>query len=37
MPNRLQDEQSLYLRQHANQAVDWYPWGEAALAEAKVL
>lgn len=35
MPNRLQDEQSLYLRQHANQAVDWYPWGEAALAEAK--
>lgn len=33
--NRLKNEQSLYLRQHAAQPVDWYPWGEAALAEAQ--
>ena len=32
--NRLQDEASLYLRQHADNPVDWWPWGEAALAEA---
>jgi uncharacterized protein YyaL (SSP411 family) len=25
--NRLQNETSLYLRQHAKNPVDWYPWG----------
>ncbi len=32
--NRLQEEASLYLRQHADNPVDWWPWGEDALAEA---
>ena len=31
MPNHLADESSPYLRQHADQPVDWYPWGERAL------
>lgn len=35
MPNRLQHETSPYLLQHANNPVDWYPWGEDALAAAK--
>ena len=35
MPNHLINEKSLYLRQHANNPVDWYPWGEEALAKAK--
>ena len=35
MANRLQDEDSLYLRQHAENPVDWFPWGEAALALAR--
>ena len=35
MPNRLADETSPYLLQHANNPVDWYPWGEAALETAK--
>ncbi len=34
-PNRLINEQSPYLRQHAHNPVDWYPWGEEALARAK--
>ncbi|MFW6353665.1 MAG: thioredoxin domain-containing protein, partial [Verrucomicrobiota bacterium] len=34
MPNRLADQPSLYLRQHADNPVDWYPWGEEALARA---
>jgi uncharacterized protein len=34
MPNRLAHEPSLYLRQHADNPVDWYPWGEEALARA---
>jgi uncharacterized protein len=34
MPNRLADETSPYLRQHADNPVDWYPWGEEALARA---
>ncbi len=34
MPNRLQHESSPYLRQHADQPVDWYPWGEEAFAAA---
>src|SRR5450756_2191368 len=32
--NRLAAEPSLYLRQHANNPVDWYPWGPEALARA---
>src|SRR5215469_5231428 len=34
-PNRLINEQSPYLRQHAYNPVNWYPWGEEALARAK--
>ncbi|HUY26456.1 MAG TPA: thioredoxin domain-containing protein [Candidatus Binataceae bacterium] len=34
-PNRLIGEQSPYLRQHAHNPVDWYPWGAEALARAK--
>ena len=33
--NRLAGEASLYLRQHAHNPVDWYPWGEEALARAR--
>ncbi len=35
MPNRLIDETSPYLLQHANNPVDWYPWGQEALSRAK--
>ena len=35
MPNRLSGETSPYLQQHASNPVDWYPWGEEALARAK--
>src|SRR6187455_454680 len=35
MPNRLAKETSPYLQQHQDNPVDWYPWGEEALAEAK--
>jgi uncharacterized protein YyaL (SSP411 family) len=35
MPNRLADEQSPYLRQHKDNPVDWYPWGEAAFEKAR--
>lgn len=35
MPNRLSNENSLYLQQHADNPVDWYPWGEEALAAAE--
>src|SRR6478752_2312481 len=35
MPNRLEHETSPYLRQHAENPVDWYPWGEEAFAEAR--
>src|SRR3954465_9065493 len=35
MPNRLQHETSPYLRQHADNPVDWYPWGEEALTRAR--
>ena len=34
--NRLAGESSLYLRQHAENPVDWYPWGEEALGRARV-
>lgn len=33
--NRLGQETSPYLRQHADNPVDWYPWGPEALARAK--
>jgi uncharacterized protein YyaL (SSP411 family) len=33
--NRLADAVSPYLRGHADNPVDWYPWGEEAFAEAK--
>ena len=33
--NRLADETSPYLLQHAGNPVDWYPWGEEALARAR--
>jgi uncharacterized protein len=35
MPNRLAHEASPYLKQHAENPVDWYPWGDEALARAK--
>ena len=35
MSNRLANENSLYLRQHGNNPVNWYPWGPEALAEAQ--
>jgi uncharacterized protein YyaL (SSP411 family) len=35
--NRLADETSPYLLQHAHNPVDWYPWGEEALARAHEL
>ena len=34
---RLAREPSAYLRQHAGNPVDWYPWGEEALARAREL
>ena len=35
MTNRLIDETSSYLLQHADNPVDWYAWGEEALSKAK--
>lgn len=37
MTNRLAHETSPYLLQHADNPVDWYPWGEEALAQAREL
>jgi len=34
-PNRLINEKSPYLLQHAYNPVDWYPWGQEALDKAK--
>jgi len=34
MPNRLTNENSPYLLQHAENPVDWYPWGKEALEKA---
>lgn len=34
-PNRLAEQTSPYLLQHAYNPVDWYPWGEEALRAAK--
>jgi uncharacterized protein len=33
--NHLADETSPYLRQHADNPVEWYPWGKAALSRAQ--
>ena len=33
--NALSDETSPYLLQHAQNPVDWYPWGAAALLKAR--
>src|SRR2546422_2797083 len=35
MGNRLAQETSPYLLQHAHNPVDWYPWGPEALAKAR--
>ena len=35
MPNRLRESTSPYLRQHADNPVDWYEWGPEALELAK--
>jgi uncharacterized protein YyaL (SSP411 family) len=35
VPNRLATSTSPYLRQHADNPVDWYEWGPEALARAK--
>jgi len=35
--NRLADETSPYLRQHADNPVDWFPWGDEAFARAREL
>ncbi|MCH7829168.1 MAG: thioredoxin domain-containing protein [Proteobacteria bacterium] len=35
MPNRLARESSPYLQQHADNPVDWYPWGDEAFEEAR--
>ena len=36
MPNRLVNESSPYLLQHANNPVDWYPWCDEVLRRARV-
>ena len=33
--NRLATETSPYLRQHADNPVDWYPWGDEAFERAR--
>src|SRR3989338_3316871 len=35
MSNRLAQETSPYLQQHAGNPVDWFPWGEEALRHAR--
>ena len=35
IPNKLLNESSPYLLQHAHNPVQWYPWGEEALKKAK--
>ena len=35
IPNRLINEKSLYLLQHAYNPVQWYPWGEEAFEKAR--
>ena len=36
MPNHLASENSPYLLQHADNPVDWYPWGAEALQKARL-
>ncbi|MHA2499438.1 MAG: DUF255 domain-containing protein, partial [Candidatus Hodarchaeales archaeon] len=35
MPNLLINETSPYLRQHANDPVQWYPWSDEAFEKAR--
>ena len=35
MANKLENESSLYLKQHAHNPVNWMPWGQEALDKAK--
>ena len=35
MPNRLAGESSPYLLQHKDNPVDWFPWGDEAIARAR--
>src|SRR5476649_896200 len=35
MANRLAAESSPYLLQHADNPVDWFPWGDEAFARAR--
>ncbi|WP_373033093.1 thioredoxin domain-containing protein [Sulfurovum sp.] len=35
MPNHLKNEHSPYLQQHADNPVDWYPWGDEAFEKAR--
>ncbi|MCS7227178.1 MAG: thioredoxin domain-containing protein, partial [Gloeomargarita sp. SKYB31] len=35
MANRLIHAQSLYLRKHGHNPIDWWPWGEEAIATAR--
>src|SRR6266700_3916431 len=37
MANRLAQETSPYLLEHANNPVDWYPWGSQALERARTV
>ena len=35
LANRLEHQTSPYLRQHADNPVDWYPWGDEAFVAAR--
>ncbi|GAP97448.1 thioredoxin domain-containing protein [Leptolyngbya sp. NIES-2104] len=35
MPNRLIEAQSLYLRKHAENPIDWWAWSDAAIEQAR--
>ncbi|MDX2213308.1 MAG: thioredoxin domain-containing protein [Oculatellaceae cyanobacterium bins.114] len=35
MSNRLAQSESLYLRKHADNPIDWYPWGDEAIQKAR--
>lgn len=35
VPNRLAEEKSPYLLQHAYNPVDWFPWGDEAFLKAE--
>ena len=35
MPNRLAESRSLYLRKHAENPIDWWPWCDEALTKAR--